>query len=65
MIWESGIIDEKGRAIIELGVKGILSVELIAKGPLTDAHSSLAVLIENPAWNLVRALNTLYDNGKI
>ena len=65
VIWESGIIDEKGRAIIELGVKGILSVELIAKGPLTDAHSSLAVLIENPAWNLVRALNTLYDNGKI
>lgn len=65
VIWESGIIDEKGRAIIQLGVKGILSVELIAKGPLIDAHSSLAVLIENPAWNLVRALNTVYDNGKI
>jgi acetylornithine deacetylase/succinyl-diaminopimelate desuccinylase-like protein len=65
VIWESGIVDEKGTAIIELGVKGILSVELLAKGPVRDAHSSLAVLIENPAWDLVRALNTLLnDNGK-
>ena len=52
--------------LLELGVKGILSVELIAKGPVRDAHSSLAVLIENPAWDLVRALNTLLNsNGKI
>src|SRR6476646_12224267 len=61
VIWESGTIDEKDRAIIELGVKGILSVELFAKGPSIDAHSSLAVLIENPAWILVRALNTILD----
>src|SRR5215211_412322 len=66
VIWESGIVDEKGTAILELGVKGIISVEFIAKGPLRDAHSSLAVLIENPAWHLVRALNTLSDSiGKI
>ena len=66
VIWESGIVDEKGTAILQLGVKGILSAELIAKGPSRDAHSSLAVLIENPAWHLVRALNSLLDsNGKI
>ncbi|HEU4448231.1 MAG TPA: M20/M25/M40 family metallo-hydrolase [Nitrososphaeraceae archaeon] len=66
VIWESGIVDENGTAILELGVKGILSVELLAKGPVRDAHSSLAVLIENPAWHLVRALNSLLDtNGKI
>ncbi|MGI8831220.1 MAG: M20/M25/M40 family metallo-hydrolase [Nitrososphaeraceae archaeon] len=66
VIWESGIVDEKGTAIMELGVKGILSVELLAKGPARDAHSSLAVLIDNPAWYLVRALNTLLnDKGKI
>jgi acetylornithine deacetylase/succinyl-diaminopimelate desuccinylase-like protein len=35
-------------------------------GPNRDAHSSLAVLIENPAWKLVRALNELTDStGKI
>jgi acetylornithine deacetylase/succinyl-diaminopimelate desuccinylase-like protein len=32
VVWESGIVDEKGTAIIELGVKGIISVEFIAKG---------------------------------
>jgi acetylornithine deacetylase/succinyl-diaminopimelate desuccinylase-like protein len=64
VIWESGIVNEKGTAILELGVKGILSVELLAKGPSRDAHSSLAILIENPAWHLVRALNTLLDSSR-
>ena len=66
VIWESGIIDIEERPIISLGQKGILSVELVAKGPSMDAHSSLAVLIENPAWHLIRALNTMRDNdGRI
>ena len=66
VIWEFGYIDEKDRPIISLGMKGLLYVEMIAKGPSRDAHSSLAVLIENPAWTLVRALDTLRDNtGKI
>jgi acetylornithine deacetylase/succinyl-diaminopimelate desuccinylase-like protein len=43
VVWESAIIDEKDRPIIELGVKGVLSVELMVKGPAMDAHSSLAV----------------------
>jgi acetylornithine deacetylase/succinyl-diaminopimelate desuccinylase-like protein len=47
-------------------MKGLLYVELIAKGPVRDAHSSLAVLIENPAWRLTYALNTMRDQtGKI
>ena len=66
IIWEFGYIDEKDRPIISLGMKGLLYVEIIAKGPTRDAHSSLAVLIENPAWRLVQALNTMKDNaGKI
>jgi acetylornithine deacetylase/succinyl-diaminopimelate desuccinylase-like protein len=66
VIWEFGYIDVSSRPIISLGMKGLLYVELIAKGPCRDAHSSLAVLIENPAWRLVRALNTLRDDkGKI
>src|SRR5918994_212304 len=63
-IFGRGIVDDKGTAILELGVKGILSVELLAKGPSRDAHSSLAILIENPAWHLVRALNTLLDSSR-
>ena len=66
VIWEFGYVDEKDRPIISLGMKGLLYVELIAKGLARDAHSSLAVLIENPAWLLVKALNTMRDeNGKI
>ncbi len=66
VIWEFGYIDERDRPIISLGMKGLLYIELIAKGPSRDAHSSLAVLIENPAWQLVRALNTMRDHdGKI
>jgi acetylornithine deacetylase/succinyl-diaminopimelate desuccinylase-like protein len=66
VIWEFGYVDERDRPIISLGMKGLLYVELIAKGLSRDAHSSLAVLIENPAWLLVKALNTMKDeNGKI
>jgi len=66
VIWEGGFIDSRERPIISLGQKGILSVELVAKRPSMDAHSSLAVLIENPAWRLIRALNTMRDkNGRI
>jgi acetylornithine deacetylase/succinyl-diaminopimelate desuccinylase-like protein len=66
VIWEFGYIDEKNRPIISLGMKGLLYIELLAKGPIRDAHSSLAVLIENPAWVLVRALNSIRDgSGRI
>ena len=66
VIWESGFVDASGRAIISLGQKGILSVEIISKGPSRDAHSGLAVLIENPAWKLVNILNSIRnDKGEI
>lgn len=66
VIWEFGYVDAKDRPIISLGMKGLLYVELIARGPVRDAHSSLAVLIENPAWRLVLALATMRDsNGKV
>ena len=63
VIWEFGCIDTKDRPIISLGMKGLLYVELVARGPSRDAHSSLAVLIENPAWRLVSALATMRDRN--
>jgi acetylornithine deacetylase/succinyl-diaminopimelate desuccinylase-like protein len=63
IIWEFGYVDEKYIPIISLGMKGLLYVELVAKGPSRDAHSSLAVLIENPAWHLIRALNSMRDSA--
>ncbi|HEY8140702.1 MAG TPA: M20/M25/M40 family metallo-hydrolase [Nitrososphaera sp.] len=66
VIWEFGYVDAKDRPIISLGMKGLLYVELMVRGPSADAHSSLAVLIENPAWRLVAALATMRDqNGRI
>ena len=63
VIWEFGYINEQNIPIITLGMKGLLFVELTAVGPNRDAHSSLAVLIENPAWKLIRALNKLTDSS--
>src|ERR687889_692929 len=63
IIWEFGYVDEKDIPIISLGMKGLLYVEFVAKGPSRDAHSSLAVLIENPAWHLIRALNSMRDSA--
>jgi len=58
-IWEFGGTDRQGRPIIYLGLKGVLSVELEAKGASRDVHSANAPLIPNPAWRLIWALNAL------
>ena len=67
VIWEFGYVDGKDRPVMSLGMKGLLYVELIATGPNRDAHSSLAVLLENPAWRLLSALKTMRDEktGKV
>ncbi|BDQ31165.1 MAG: M20/M25/M40 family metallo-hydrolase [Nitrosopumilus sp.] len=66
VIWEFGYIDAKNTPIIGLGMKGLLFVELSVSESIRDAHSSLAVLIKNPAWRLIEAVQTLRDsNGNI
>jgi len=66
VIWEFGYIDSKNRPIVGLGMKGLLYVEISKKESVRDAHSSLAVIIKNPAWRLIEALKTLRDsNGRI
>ncbi len=61
-IWEFGGTNYEGRPEIYLGLKGVLSVELRAKGASRDVHSANAPLVQNPAWRLVWALNTLKNN---
>jgi len=58
-LWEGDGVDEKDRPMVSLGAKGILYVELEAKGAKMDVHSSRAPLIPNPAWRLVWALASL------
>jgi acetylornithine deacetylase/succinyl-diaminopimelate desuccinylase-like protein len=60
-IWEAGYKDAAGRPTMFLGAKGLCYVELEARGPNRDLHSASAVLVENPAWTLIRALTSLKD----
>ena len=59
-----------GSANITLGAKGAIEFQLVVGGetsdkyPKTDIHSSNHARIENPAWRLVKALDTLVaDDG--
>jgi acetylornithine deacetylase/succinyl-diaminopimelate desuccinylase-like protein len=64
-IWEFGGVDAKERPQVVLGVKGIFYVELRAKNANRDVHSSLGAIVDNPAWRLVWALNSLKKGEKI
>jgi acetylornithine deacetylase/succinyl-diaminopimelate desuccinylase-like protein len=61
---EGGGVHNGGRALVTLGVKGIISVELRARTAFRDAHSSLAATYPNAAWRLVWALSTLKDRDE-
>jgi acetylornithine deacetylase/succinyl-diaminopimelate desuccinylase-like protein len=60
-LWEGGGVNWQGQPQITLGVKGLLYVELEARGANRDAHSSYATVVPNPAWRLAWALATLKD----
>lgn len=60
-LWEFGQKDTTDRPGVNLGVKGILSVELRVRTAASDAHSGNGGLFPNAAWRLVEALSTLRD----
>ncbi len=60
-IWECGGVNCSNDPVISLGLKGILYVELEARGASLDLHSSMATVVPNPAWRLVWALASLKD----
>jgi acetylornithine deacetylase/succinyl-diaminopimelate desuccinylase-like protein len=60
-LWEGGGVNWQGQPQITLGVKGLLYLELEARGANRDAHSSYATVVPNPAWRLTWALATLKD----
>jgi acetylornithine deacetylase/succinyl-diaminopimelate desuccinylase-like protein len=60
-LWEGGGVNWRGRPQVTLGVKGLLYLELEARGANRDAHSSYATVLPNPAWRLTWALATLKD----
>ena len=65
VIMEGSQVGEENRPVIALGVKGLLYVELKSRTGTTDLHSSLAAIAPSPAWNLINALKSVYDNNKV
>lgn len=58
-LWEFGAKDSHENPMLICGLKGILYLELHARGASRDLHSGAASIVENPAWRLVWALSTL------
>jgi acetylornithine deacetylase/succinyl-diaminopimelate desuccinylase-like protein len=58
-IWEGASVDGEGALGVYAGAKGLLYVQLEAKGASRDVHSSWGTVVPNPAWRLVWALATL------
>ncbi|MDR1886009.1 MAG: M20/M25/M40 family metallo-hydrolase [Synergistaceae bacterium] len=61
MLWEGGSRDIGGALHVALGVKGLAYFELRLRTANQDQHSSLAPIIPNAAWRMVRALSTIKD----
>jgi acetylornithine deacetylase/succinyl-diaminopimelate desuccinylase-like protein len=57
--------ESNGATSVNLGAKGAIEIQLIStgenwgRGPARDIHSSLMAIVDNPAWRLVKALDTL------
>ncbi len=49
---------------VDLGLKSVLFVELVARGAASDVHSLNFPLLPAPAWDLIRALNTIMDENR-
>jgi len=59
VIWEFGGYSWDHVPNLTLGLKGMLSVELVATAANRDLHSGLAAYVPSPVWRLVWALNTI------
>ena len=60
-----GSVDaSRGVPDIDLGLKSVLFVELIARGAKTDVHSLNFPLLPSPVWDLAHALGTIMDRNR-
>ncbi len=60
-LWETGGKDAARRPVLELGVKGLCYVELVANTATRDLHSMWGGVVPNAAWRIVWALATIKD----
>jgi len=62
-----GPIDQSGRPHVLMGARGLLYVQIDARGPNRDLHSgNYGGPVPNPAWELVRLLASMRDgDGRV
>jgi len=63
-VWEFGGVDDEGRPVQTLGLRGLLYVEYRVRTMSRDAHSGGAHNMPNAAWRLLRALATIKDEDE-
>ncbi len=60
MIVSDGPVHQSGRSVINFGARGVLGLELRARGANQDLHSgSWGGIVPNPLWTLVHLLSTM------
>jgi acetylornithine deacetylase/succinyl-diaminopimelate desuccinylase-like protein len=60
VIWSDGPVHESGEPTLCLGVRGIISFEIVVPGPREPLHSgNWGGVAPNPAWELVWLLGTM------
>lgn len=62
-----GSSHNSGDPLILLGVRGVLTLEMVAQGADFDNHSgNTGNIVPNPVWKLIELLNTMRDdNGRV
>ena len=60
-LWDAGQYIEDGTPVIDLGLKGVLSVELSSRTLAQDAHSGLGGVLPSAIWKLVWVLSAIND----
>jgi acetylornithine deacetylase/succinyl-diaminopimelate desuccinylase-like protein len=67
VIVSDGPVHESGRSVISFGVRGVLDLELRARGANQDVHSgNWGGIVPNPLWTLVHLLATMKnERGEI
>ncbi|WP_062226061.1 M20/M25/M40 family metallo-hydrolase [Aureimonas frigidaquae] len=59
--WEYGEVDAGGRPVVLMGFKGILAIDLKCRTAMSDLHSSLGVVFDNPLWRMAAAITSMRD----
>lgn len=58
-IWEAGSKDKYENYVISAGMKGIAYFDMEVTTASIDIHSSMAAIIDNPAWRMIHALSSM------